>query len=621
MPFPSTEQSIVIGHRTGPLIVVAGPGTGKTRTLVQRMISLLAEDRTREVTFITFTRASRSDTQRKLEIALGESVVDQPGLMFPRTSTLHTYAKRLVHRYASVISRQAAFSILIDDKGEKALLLEEVIADLGLSMDLATLKEALTCYRGTTEWPPGFSLDASDRLAVLARFDLLLALYRTLDMEGVVLAACEILGSTQAPLPRLFLQVDEYQDLNPMDQRFINLAASHPLSEVVVVGDDAQSIYGFRHAHPAGLRSLWESAEWKPVRFADSFRLPSHILNAALDLLCDSDYVGAQMNRKPGEERRILALQCTKPDLQIAAVARGISELVKNANENPGSATMYSDMLVLCPTGTQVQRVAKHLAETCGIPTRTPVKTTIPDDYWSIILLLRVLEHQDPLAFRQWLPLLGFSPDEITQLRDESMATSVSFFDHCLASADERIARFRSDLDQVRDSAGNPEQLYPVLSSVDGVCVPEDFIAFLLSLLDEDGNLPPLGQLVQIIYRRFGVLEGDEVISDEDSVLVATMHGAKGLEAEFVYCLWMNAKYMPMPSRDPIEERRVMYVALTRAKQDVVLAFHEEFHPGRGLLGQAVMSPFMREISDHLRILRVTAGDIRSPSFCWGVEQ
>ena len=619
MTFPSEEQSLVIDHRTTPLIVVAGPGTGKTRTLVERMITLLAEDPSRQVTFITFTRTSRGDTQKKLREALGETVLDQGGLTFPRISTLHAYAKRLVHRYAPLISLDPTFSILIKNKGEQNLVAEEIIGDLGLTIDQTTLQAAITCYRATGEWPTDFCLSASDRLAVLDRLALLLTLYRTLDMEGVVIAACRILESGQAALREVFLQVDEYQDLDPMDQRFVDLAASQPGSQVVVVADDAQSIYGGRHAHPEGVRSLWDDPDWCKIRFPDCFRLPSHILNAALDLLSGCDYLGTEVNRKDDTGKRILTVQCTTANLQIEAIGRHISELVNGGNDNGDSPITWSDMLVLCPTGAQARQVADSLAGR-GIPAHVRAGASIPDGYWPVVLLLRILHNRDPLALRQWLPVLGLSSQEIRQLRDESIATSVPFSEHCLSLADARIVTFRGDLERVRNATGDPDQLNLALNSLAGVCTPPDFTEFLGSALLQDHRLPSWGELVQAIYHEFGVLEEDAITPDQDRVLVATMHSAKGLEARFVYCLWMNARYMPLPGRDPDEQRRIMYVALTRAKQDVVLSFHELYEQGRRV-GQEGMSPFMAEIRDHLRIVRVRAPDIRSASFSWGEDE
>ncbi|MFC2054339.1 UvrD-helicase domain-containing protein [Chloroflexota bacterium] len=612
MPFPSDEQSAVIDHRSTPLIVVSGPGTGKTQTLVERMIKLIQEDQSREVTFITFTRTSRRDTEKKLEDAFGDLVLDFPGLMFPRTSTLHTFAKRLVHKFATLINRAPKFSILIDANGERSIVLEELSADLGLAINQDMLSNAIGQQRAGLGWPSDFPLEESAKIAIIDRFETLLRLYKTFDMEGVVLAGCEILELSDTLLPKLFLQVDEYQDLNPMDQKFINLTVSHPTSEVVIVCDDAQSIYGFRHAHPEGVRFLWESSDWEKVRFPDAFRLPSHILNAALDLISDTEYIGANINRKPPNDKRILTFQCTKPHLQVEAVAWHINKTIDMAVQNASDDISYSDFLVLCPTRNNVQQVVDSFENTHGIPAHMPVRATIPDEYWRIILLLRILENKDPLALRQWLPIQGFNPEDIKSFRDEALRSKTPLYDLCFSLTDEKIDRLRGNLDQVRAAEGDPIALVDALVSVDGIMLPSNFEEFIQSIKQEHGSIPSFGQLLHIIYSNFGIFESDEAISDEDKVLVTTMHAAKGLEAAYVYCLWMNSKFMPLKDRDLEEQRRVMYVALTRAKEDIVLAFHEEFISGRGLLRQEVMSPFLHDIYDHLKIVRIKTSDIRS---------
>jgi len=265
--------------------------------------------------------------------------------------------------------------------------------------------------------------------------------------------------------------------------------------------------------------------------------------------------------------------------------------------------------------------VIDQLANSYDIPAHMPARGSISDDFWKIILLLRIVHHNDPLALRQWLPMLGLTSYEINALRNEAIAGSLPFFDHCFSMTDARIVQFQDGLHRLRMSVDDPEAFFQHIGSFDNVRVPDDFVQIVNSVLQDDGRLPSLDRLIGIIYRRFGVLEEDEIIPDEDRVLVATMHSAKGLEAEVVYCLWLNATYMPMSNRDPDEERRVLYVALTRAKQDVILTFHEGFEPGgRGRLRREAMSPFLREISNHLRILRVTAPEIRSASFSWGLR-
>lgn len=91
----------------------------------------------------------------------------------------------------------------------------------------------------------------------------------------------------------------------------------------------------------------------------------------------------------------------------------------------------------------------------------------------------------------------------------------------------------------------------------------------------------------------------------EDKILVTTMYSAKGLEAEFVFVMWLNDSFMPAPGRNVKEELRVLYVALTRATQDVILTFHERYEKPVYLKAEA-MSPFLKKIISHLNIRRIT---------------
>lgn len=595
-------------------MVVAGPGTGKTSTLVERMSTLLTEDQSREVSFITFTRTSRRDTHSRLEKEFGEAVFDDPHLIFPRTSTLHAYAKSLLHKYAQTIGRRSDFSVLIENKDEKGLLISELVEDLALNIGIQKLSEGIYCYRCTGEWPNPFQLSSSDRIAVLKHFETLLAFYNTFDMEGMVANACGILDSAVRKLPQLFLQVDEYQDLNPIDQRLVQLlVTSHPLSQVVVVGDDAQSIYGsLRHANFQGLRDLWESPDWDRESFPDSQRLPAHILNAALDLVATEGYIDAALNRKPPNGKRISTLQCTRSDFQVQAVANHIKQTMASPKLEGQPPLRYKDFLVLCPTTAFVDNTVQQLSKR-HIPTHKPTASFVPESYWKLLLLLRIAHSQDPLALRQWLPFLSIKQDEILTLRRNAMNSEVGFYAFCHSQEDPRLQHLFQQLRQLTQSTTDLASFESALQAFDGLPPQDEFFEYLASQSSgEPLTVPSLGRLIQLIYEKFGLIDTDDVIADEDKVLVCTLHSAKGLEAEYVYCMWMNAKFMPMPNRDTAEQRRVLYVALTRAKQDVVLTFHEEYDRSiPRLLSEQAMSPFLHEIREHLNLTRVNSKDLR----------
>jgi superfamily I DNA/RNA helicase len=606
---PTPEQRIVINHRGRPLVVVAGPGTGKTRTIVERMIELLREDPRRVVSFITFTRTSRRDTDKKLRQAVGRRAVEVEPESFPRISTMHRFAKSLVHRYAPSVGRAENFSVLAPR--EKDILIAEVIDDLGLALSADELDKAITQFRATGQWPELSPVRARQRLEVVEAFESLLEFYNTFDWEGLVLVACGILKRGASDLPPVLLQVDEYQDLNRVDQELIRLASGNPSSEVVVVGDDAQSIYGMRHAHPVGIKELWESEDWEKVRFQECQRLPPHILLASQSLIKGKGYLGAEVTLPEDDGRRLVTFRCTRGQ-QIKAVAGHIRTLLQTGKKGTGGALTHKDFMVLCPTNPQVNEVAAQLDERHGIPTKKR-GDPVPDDVWRLLLVLRMVRDCDSLALRQWVELAGLSHAEIRAVRTEAAESRRSLYDHCSTSNDERIVGIFSSIDQVRNASDDPPEFqravlgFPFLApGMDAALVIDEVVEYL----------PSVGAMITRVYERYGVIDAEgesHDVSDDDKVLVTTMHSAKGLEAEFVFIMWLNDWAIPFQGRDRAEEERVFYVALTRARQDVILTFEERFDPvSRRYLTEEAMSPFLESIRNHLDVQRVRASDLRA---------
>lgn len=608
---PTPKQSTVIDQRGRPLVVVAGPGTGKTRTIVERMIKLLQENPNRVVSFITFTRTSRRDTDKKLREAVDQKHVGIAHKNFPRVSTLHRFAKSLVHRYAASLGRTENFSVLVTRQGEKNIVLSEVVEDLNVTLDHKELDRAITQFRATGTWPADPQLTESQRMGVIKAFDFLLKFYDTFDMEGLVSTACEILERGASDLPPVLLQVDEYQDLNPKDQELVRLVSAAKSSQVVVVGDDAQSIYSMRHAHPDGIRELWESKEWDRVPLRKCHRLPPHIRRAAYSLIKDRGYLGAQVTPPDDDGKRLVTLQCTTSALQIKAVAAHIRWLSENAKKLDGSPLAYRDFLVLCPTNTLVNQTASELTDTYGIPSQKR-SVFIPDDVWRLLLVLRMVSDSDSLALRQWLEVVGLSRRKIRAIRTQAIGSGQSLYDYCSGLPDKTVANIFRSVERVRQAIIDPLQFRQTLLDFPSLGVAED----VRILIDEMVQYSPsVGRMITHAYERYGVIDAEgesDDMSDEDKVLVTTMHSAKGLEAEFVFIMWLNYWLVPSQGRDPLEEERVFYVALTRTRQDVILTFHERYdsHNHRRLTHEA-MSPFLNSIANHLDVRRVTASDLR----------
>lgn len=609
MGFPSEEQQAVIDHRGRPLVVVAGPGTGKTRTLVERMIRLVSERVRGRVAFTTFTRASRRDTAGKLDEFIDRAGLEIPDEDYPTSSTLHTYAKHVVNAHARGIGRRSGFSVMTDTWGERMAVFEDVVDDLELPISSDTLSQAIVYHRAHDDWADTFPLSAELRSEAMGYFERLLGLYDTYDVEGLVTAACRILGDPGTPLGPVYLQVDEFQDLNRKDQELVSLSASHGESQVVVVGDDAQSIYGRRHAHHEGLKALWASGDWEHVGLSVSHRLPAHILRGALALMEGRDYLGCEIDSKPDDGKRIRVLQLTKPGLQCEAIAQCI---LRWTSPDAGEFN-YRDFMVLCPTGKLVTHVANVLTEEWDIPTRRPQKPSMPHEFWLLVLVLRMIQWRDSLALRQWLPRCGYSGQELAALRASALSEDSSFFEYCRGVDDPRMKELFAALARVRSSLDQAQGFRAALRGFPHLSLGEDLFADpTLAVVEASPEEFSIPVLIRTIYERHGLLDSEPETSDEDAVLVSTMHSAKGLEAEYVFLAYMNGVHVP-GANDPEEERRVLYVALTRAKRDVIVTFYEQWTPEKYYARDA-MCPFLTEIDDYISVRRVTAPELRGPA-------
>lgn len=615
MSFPNVEQKRVISHTGKPMVVVAAPGTGKTSTIVARMIKLLKENPNREVSFITFTRTSRRDTDKKVKAEVGKEAFEDAEFEFPRVSTLHTYAKSIVHKYAHEVGRKNIFSILINDKNENKLLLYELCNDLNVEIDIDRLHKDLACYRCANHFPSDSPVPTDQRQEILENYDNLLKFYNTFDMEGIVQNACIILSKTDVDFPKVFLQVDEYQDLNPKDQELVKLISSTAGSQIVVVGDDAQSIYGFRHANFMGIREIWDSKEWEHIRFIKSHRLPTNILRASQSLISGENYLGGEVDIPKDDGNRINTFQCTTSDLQIDVVAYLIDNIKSNKTNRKGEPLTYADFMVLCPTSSFVNKVAECLETDFNIPTRKKEKVTIPDDHWRLLLVLRMLHSNDSLALRQWLNIMGLDGRKIETMRRDAMRINRSLFDYCSELTEKNLRELFNKLRELNECINNLEEFRAKLLVFPNLRIEESVFPEVGITINEVTQQPnSLGSVIKCIHEQFGLIDSEvevsEDIPEEDKVLVTTLYSAKGLEAEFVFIMWLNDNFFPAPNRDVKEELRVLYVGMTRAKQDVILTFYERYDKKRRERITAI-SPFLQKIVHHINIIRLMKPDFK----------
>jgi DNA helicase II / ATP-dependent DNA helicase PcrA len=627
---------------SGPLLIIAGAGTGKTNTLAHRVAHLvLSGAKPERILLLTFTRRAALEMTRRTQRIVGsqfqvpvpvprsnsEQGTDEPGIRirnpephavrFPWSGTFHSIANRLIRRHAAAVGLDTSFSVL--DRGDAADLIDVLRHELGFSKADKRFPRKDTClaiysHRVNTQRPLADTLDAlfpwcaewEPQLTELYRAYVERKLAnQALDYDDLLLywhammsdprLAAEIGGEFDHIL------VDEYQDTNLLQAEILKHLRRNG-DGVTVVGDDAQAIYAFRAAtvdNILGFPDQYVPANGLPasvITLEDNYRSTQGVLDAANVLMAE----GARQYRK--------VLRTTKG-------AGHAPHYVTVADDQSQAEYVVARVLETRETGVPLKRQAvlfrsSHHSDTLELEL---TRRNIPYVKYGGLKFLEAAHVKDLLSVLRWadnpknriaafralqlLPGMGPSTAEQFVARFERAGFSWNAFRDCaacLAEAPER--RRRTALAEAWDPFA---ELMVGLAVTEGpwqgqvARTREWFEPHLERIYDAAhvrlGDLIQLERLAQQFATRdqflaelaldppavTGDLSGTPYL-DEDYLILSTVHSAKGQEWDAVYIL--NVADGNFPSEfstgrsDQIEEeRRLLYVAMTRAKNDLHL--------------------------------------------------
>ena len=554
------EQQQAVRSQAACTAVIAGPGTGKTRTLIGRIVHLICDCGVApgEITAVTFTRQAAGEMRQRLETALGKAAARGVTV-----GTFHAVCLGLVDA-KPLVSRQQA-----------ARLAETVLQELGSSVKPAQALKLLSLYKNTGErpagLPDGFARAYGERLDALG----------ARDMDDLLLEALaqDVRGK------RMFrhLLVDEFQDINAAQ---LNLALHwfQGGQSLFVIGDPDQAIYGFRGAASDCFERLAQARpDLSVIRLVQNYRSTPQILACAQGVI----------RRNPGAERRLVAaagagrdvrvIQAPDPDSEAAWVAREIERMVgggdmisAQALGMDAPARAFSDMAVLCRTHRQLERMEealRHADLPCMIYGRddslaAPVVRGLTGFFASL---------WEPNAAALWdaLGLWGV-PDALRQRACEKLVR-VGPDAQSLRRALEAFSPLRPWLAAVEEFAPlrKAEKPRRLLERLAQRCAAQG--REVERLLNVAALSPSMAELLALInqgeeadIRR---LNGGKA---SGSVRLMTLHGAKGLEFPVVFLCGLTRGVLPPPNADVQEERRLLYVGLTRAREELIVTFGGE---------------------------------------------
>ncbi|MBE5814536.1 MAG: hypothetical protein E7320_04915 [Clostridiales bacterium] len=582
-PSLNPQQEAAVRSEARTTAVIAGPGTGKTKTLVARIEYLIRDKGITpgEITAVTFTRQAAQEMQGRLEAALGKKAVK--GL---RVGTFHS------------IAMTVAPGRPIADRAQQLSLMAESLAVYGDALPPAAALEQLSLYKN------GKAVQLSP--AVMAEYSRRMAQAGLRDLDDVLLDALE----TDATRDKGFrcLLVDEFQDINAVQHRLVRHWSGED-GELFVIGDPDQSIYGFRGADASCFeRLLAERPEASVITLEENYRSTGQVLECALSLIASNP--GAPRCLRPhasGEPVRLMLGSDAYSEAawiagEIAAMVGGMDMLAAHRpSGNVEDPRAFSEFAVLARTHRQLEQIESSLRQ-AGIPCVVCGRERFWDNHTVQALLgffRWLLDPADQLSLQAALHALWRLPDElITQVQAARQKTQGREGSFDTAAFAEKLVCF----EVLAPFTEAVSELAPTLTTAK----PRQLLARLAELTGCKGS--PVEQLLNasVFHKKMELLLENLLTGSEGdlrrrsgqekrsgAVSLMTLHGAKGLEFPVVFVAGLNEGDLPH-SRDGVEgnmqeERRLLFVGITRAKEELILTCGGN------------PSPFLAELPETLR--------------------
>lgn len=602
------KQKEAVHYTEGPLLILAGAGSGKTRVLTHRIAYLIEEKKVNpwNIMAITFTNKAAGEMRERVDDIVGF------GSDSIWVSTFHASCVRFLRRYADKIGYNTNFSIY--DMDDQKKLMKEVVKKL--QIDTKILKERaimsqISSAKNELLSPTDFELQVmgdytKKKIAQAYReYQMSLKKNNAMDFDDLIMQSVELFKSCPEVLENYqdrfhYISVDEYQDTNTAQFELIRLLAKKHRN-LCVVGDDDQSIYKFRGANIRNILDFEKSyPDAQVIKLEQNYRSSQNILNAANNVI------------KNNVGRKVKALWTTQEEgnkvhFKQMDSAYGEADYITDEirrKEREGELK-FKDCAILYRTNAQA-RLFEERFVIKGIPYKVVGGTNFYSrrEIKDVLAYLKTIDNGlDDLAVKRIInvPRRGIGETTLGRVADYAAERNISFFD-ALTEADQimtigkgylklkpfvtMIQAFRAKLDflslqelvrDVLDVSGYFHQLEisEDEDAQDRIENIEELINKVVSY-EETNDQPTLGEFLEEVAL---VSDLDKVNENENHVLLMTLHSAKGLEFNRVYLTGMEdgvfPGYMTITSDDPMEmeeERRLAYVGITRAKVNLTIS-------------------------------------------------
>ncbi len=606
------RQQEAVNYVGGPMLVLAGAGSGKTSVITRKIAYLIQQCgiRAQYIVAVTFTnKAAREMKERVSSLLRGG---EGRGLT---VSTFHNLGLNIIRKEYAKLGYKPGFSIF--DEGDiKALLTDimqkEYAGDDGVDEikgyignwknDLITPEEALENARNPKEQTAAI---------VYTHYQRTLKAYNAVDFDDLIMQPVKLFQNHPDVLEKWrnkvrYMLVDEYQDTNASQYLLVKLLVQER-AHFTVVGDDDQSIYAWRGARPENLMQLKEDfPSLKVVMLEQNYRSTSRILKCANVLIANNPHAfEKQLWSEMGHGDAIRVIRCRNEEAEAERVAMEILTL------HLKTGRPYSDFAILYRGNYQAKLIELKLQHH-QIPYRLSGGTSFfaRQEVKDLMSYFRLLVNpDDDNAFLRVInvPRREIGSTTLEKLGNYATARKISMYtacdemglgEHLDSRFTDRLSRFKRYMDNLRMQCAQNDPIAALRSMVMDIDYETwvrgqtssdkaaDFrmgnVWFLIDALkntlekDEEGEMTIEEAIAKLVLRDMLERQQEEE-EGADGVQMMTLHASKGLEFPYVFILGMEEEILPHRSSieaDTIEEeRRLAYVGITRARQNLAMTF------------------------------------------------
>ncbi len=639
----NAPQRAAVEHGHGPLLVLAGAGSGKTRVITMRIARLLAQGvRPEQILAVSFTNKAAEEMRERMVPLVGAQAAERLVL-----STFHSFGVRFLQEENRYLGYDGRFVIF--DQADATGLVRELMrqgrkADGERKLDIMAILARISLWKNELKTPEqipesDFEYDAVAR-EIYPRYEQGLRNMHAVDFDDLVALPVRLLEKhpqVREKWQRRFrhILIDEFQDTNGAQLKTLLLLANE-LGNVCVVGDDDQAIYGWRGAD---VRNILEFEQHFPgakvVKLEDNYRSRAAVLEVANAAIANSTHKRHQKTLRAarGGGDKVRLVQCDDPGHE----ARFVTEEIKDLSRD---RLPYKDMAILYRSNLQARLIEEELRAN-GIPYRLFGGTQFFDrkEVKDAAAYLRVaVNPHDDMSLRRIInyPPRGIGDTTIERIDRMRLARGISFGEavkraegmndvpdnarRSIQRLNDLLAKMRARFESGRDLAKGARELFEGAGLHEALKDGDDPVGarrwenveFLLRSIERyeqrpGEEKPTLAQfLARITLRK----DDDEEASGEpNQVTLSTLHGAKGLEFHTVFLIGAVEGQLPhsrttdpkvteAAPTDVDEERRLFYVGVTRARDRLYIS-HFKRRLLRGQVTPAAPSRFLEGLPEH----------------------